>query len=744
MQKRKKVAIVEPKSFTPRRVIINGNAFQVNDLNMLKNVRSTVQLKEEQLNEQKKEESKFQLQLRSNKKNPYNCDDKNLNLIKKLGNMPKPEPKRGNPNLSHIGLDKSKRMIKTAQQEQNSFEHVQEKINSKPKGILVKTANVRKTKSDDIHNNHDVEDNDKNINTEQEEINQDGIISKQFQVSRAQWYLLNLKCSGNGLLKIFDNNKLQLLPMIRLPCVYFLYKSGEYRIYFKTGIGSSSVNIYVLGLDFESVGIKAITQDVVPRFIDVWKFRRAFDLELLNYYISNLKLSCTDKFLDRFKSDYELFKNPNYFDNFMKGLKVESVKKDAGKKINTENIKVLYLVYSSVEYEQYGYTIRTHNLLKNTNEKGIDVIGVTRYGYPFDREAGYADETGLKKEIEIDGVKYLKLLNDNDNYNNNNIIEYLKKYIVAVIKLANELGVNVIHATTNYWNGIAALYASKYLGLKSIYEIRGFWDEAISSYKSESKDSDMVKMMANMEIKIFNEIDKIITINTPLRDRVLTYDIDSDKVEVLFNAVDTKIFKPLPIETNDALRLKHGLVGECVIGYIGTISHFEGLEYTLECLKKLKGVKFVLIGDGLYKSEIMGFVDKFGVSNNFVYLNKIDNKETIKYYNMFDIVAYPRKDCALCRSTSSYKVFEAMAMCKPVIVSELDAWKEILIDGETGLYCKPDDVDDLFKKLKLLISDSELRNKLGKNARQWVIENREWSSIGAQLRNIYFDLINTK
>lgn len=116
--------------------------------------------------------------------------------------------------------------------------------------------------------------------------------------------------------------------------------------------------------------------------------------------------------------------------------------------------------------------------------------------------------------------------------------------------------------------------------------------------------------------------------------------------------------------------------------------------------------------------------------------------DVVKYYNVFDIIAYPRKDNCLCQSTSSYKVFEAMSMARPIIVSELDAWKEIIQDNVTGLYCQPDNEQNLLQKFVKLMDDQDLRNELGNNAREWVIKNREWKNMGGELRDIYDRILN--
>jgi len=411
-----------------------------------------------------------------------------------------------------------------------------------------------------------------------------------------------------------------------------------------------------------------------------------------------------------------------------------------------DKINVLYLMYASIEYENYGYTIRTHNLLNNTINDKYELLGVTKYGYPLDREIDYYKDTP-EVEYQKDNVKYIKLLDEDDNFNNNNIIDYLTKYITSVIKLAVSHNTKIIHATSNYWNGIVALYAAKFLGIKSVYEIRGFWDEGATAFKPEIKDTDMIKMMISMEKKIFAEIDCIITINQPLKDKLIDDGFNEEKIKVVYNGVDTSVFEPND-SVNKKLRQEHNVeMTDIVIGYIGTFSYFEGIDYVLKCvkmlLKKGKSIKFVMIGDGIIKTELLKLIEELKITDNVLYLGKMDNESVIAYYNMFDVVAYPRRRCDLCNSTSSYKVFEAMSMKKPIIVSELDAWKEIITDMETGIYCKPDDIDDLFTKLELVINDEDLRNKLGNNAREWVIDNREWKNNGRILQNIYDDLIES-
>ena len=597
-----------------------------------------------------------------------------------------------------------------------------------------------------IDSNDQVEQINHKEQSESIDMNNELLTNRTFSVIKSQWYVLSIKVNeeNEGLIKILDHTKKQIIPLIRICNDMFIYRrydrnNIEYRIYFKTLINTTNVDIYILGLSVKDIKFQQVTFDIAAKSIDLWKFRKLYDLEFINYYLNNIKLECSDKFMDRFKADYTLFKNTDQLDKFIRTLKIDG--KPIHKNPIIDNcVTILYLVYSTIEYENYGYTIRTHYLLKNVNSDNHNVIGVTRYGYPFDKENGYYKNIP-KEETIIDGVKYIKLLNQTDNFNSCNIIDYLKKYITSVIKMAIQTNAKIIHATTNYWNGLAAIYAAKYLGIKSIYELRGLWNEGVIANRPEIKNSDMLSMIMNQERKILDNVDKIITINQPIKQKLIEYGYDENRIKVIYNAVNTELFQ-FNESYREYLRKENKIANdEIVIGYIGTISNYEGIEYILYCIKKLDKVKLVLIGDGLYKNDIMNQINQLNINNKVIHYNKMNHQDVIKYYNMFDIVAYPRKECDLCMTTSSYKVFEAMSMGLPIIVSQLEAWNEIIDDNINGLYCEPDNIEDLLQKIMLLIEDEELRKTLGNNAREWVIKNREWKNTGEELMKFYDEML---
>src|SRR5690606_2438092 len=102
------------------------------------------------------------------------------------------------------------------------------------------------------------------------------------------------------------------------------------------------------------------------------------------------------------------------------------------KQFNKSKLNVMYCIFFSPQYEQIGYTIRTHNLLKNIDADKFKMFGISRYGYPLDKKKEYYDKIGLDDYL-LDDIKYINLLNGNDNFNDNNIIDYIVKYVYILI-----------------------------------------------------------------------------------------------------------------------------------------------------------------------------------------------------------------------------------------------------------------------------------------------------------------------
>jgi len=485
--------------------------------------------------------------------------------------------------------------------------------------------------------------------------------------------------------------------------------------------------------------LSEISKDEFIKNVSLYALRRLMDLRLIKYYISLNVIPINDNFIDRFNGHYGFYTDPALLD---KTFSINGPKRN----IKKGSLTVLYCIFFSPQYEHIGYTLRTHSLLKSTHDAGINIIGVSRYGYPYDKPKEYYTNIGID-DYQKDSVKYIKLLNGVDNFNDNNIIEYIKKYVGKLVEAAKEYDADVIHAASNWFNGLAAYYAAKIIGIPSVYEVRGFWDESSIAMRPELHEADMIKMKQLMENFVVSRVDKVITINDNLKTEMLERvpNLKDSDVDVICNGVDVDKFN-VDLYVKADMRKKYGVNDDVtVFGYIGSLLNYEGIEYIIHALRRLSDngykLRFFLIGDGKEKDNLLKLADKLRLHDIFQYIGKVDHDDVSKFYNMFDIVVYPRKNDKVCRTTSSSKIFETMCMAKPIIVSRLPAYDEIITDRYNGLYCNPDDQDDIYHKMKELIDNDELRVTIGNRARDWVIKNRDWNALGVKLSCIYKNLL---
>lgn len=300
----------------------------------------------------------------------------------------------------------------------------------------------------------------------------------------------------------------------------------------------------------------------------------------------------------------------------------------------------------------------------------------------------------------------------------------------------------MLHAASNHWNGLAGVAAARQLGIPSIYEVRGLWEITRGSRNPDWMDGPMYKYMARLETDAAKNADRVITITNALRDELIRRGVNSDKISVIPNGVETSRFRPRA--RNHELAECLGVHDKTVVGYVGTILDYEGIELLIDVAGKLKeerdDVAFLLVGDGAELPQFRERVERENLADIVMFTGRVPHHEVEDYYSIIDICPFPRLPLPVTEIVSPLKPFEAMAMGKAVIVSSVAALAEIVTDGTTGLIFKKGSSDSLAEKLRLLLDDSELRRHLASSGKEWVQRERDWKYLSNQIGQIYASL----
>lgn len=408
-------------------------------------------------------------------------------------------------------------------------------------------------------------------------------------------------------------------------------------------------------------------------------------------------------------------------------------------KITKKNL-IRYLVYTSLPHHGSGYATRTHNLLRSLNRGAWLIEGVTRYGYPW------VDKNLQRKEVEdceiIDDIIYYRQFNEKSI----NLLTIEKRLIEAADTFVEHCRVNgvpeVIHAASNWMNGIVACHAGRILGIPVIYEVRGRWELTRIARDPDFRGSEHDRMIRRMEVEVANACDQVLVITTGLKKMLIDEGVEPEKITIAPNGVDTEVFQPIPRDEELADQL--GIGEGPIIGYVGSLVHYEGLDLLLKAVGKLKqeerfSSQILIVGDGDERKKLEEMAADEGIADSCVFTGRVDFKDIDRYYSLIDIAPFPRTSHDVCEMVSPLKPFEAMAMGKRVICSNVAALEEIIEEGVNGELFEKGDVTSLTNVLGNVLDDYMAGNE-GGDARDWVEKNRTWSRTADTITSIYDDV----
>jgi len=399
--------------------------------------------------------------------------------------------------------------------------------------------------------------------------------------------------------------------------------------------------------------------------------------------------------------------------------------------------RVGYLVHHSLPYGSSGYATRTQGLLTGLATRGWRPTAVTRPPYPLGSPASLAfRDDGKPLQQEVDGISYRRILTAPYG---ERLGEATAHFAEHVAQIAREERWGVVHGASNHTVGLAAVEAAARLGLPSVYEVRGLWEMTRLSREPAYGETSHFELYARMEADACRLADHAFAITGAVRDILVERGVPRDHISLLPNGVDTTRFHPLV--PNAQLRKSLGLEGKVVIGYVGSISDYEGLPLLAEAARDLDAqglpVALLLVGDGQGVPELKDAIKDFGVEHLALMPGRVPHEKVEDYYSIIDIAPFPRLPLPVTEAVSPLKPFEAMAMAKPVVVSSVAALTEIVTEGVNGKVFTKGDASSLAAVLAELVGDASAREELGRSARAWVEENRSWSTVSTRIDEVY-------
>ncbi len=243
--------------------------------------------------------------------------------------------------------------------------------------------------------------------------------------------------------------------------------------------------------------------------------------------------------------------------------------------------------------------------------------------------------------------------------------------------------------------------------------------------------------------------DLIVTVSYAMRDELVSLGYPEQKIRVVYNGVDERKYRPdrFPEDEVRAFRERIGVGDSPMILFVGRLAWVKGADTLIRAmpliLREVPDAKLVILGKGDQQTLLVQLVHSLGLQENVIlHFKYVSEEERILYYAACDVAVFPSK----------YEPFgivctEAMAMGKPVVVGARGTSgmrEQVIPEGSNacGFHVNPYDPADIAKFVLTLLKDTDLRSKMGRNARSRVLERFTWKAVADNTINVYEEVVS--
>jgi PEP-CTERM/exosortase A-associated glycosyltransferase len=299
---------------------------------------------------------------------------------------------------------------------------------------------------------------------------------------------------------------------------------------------------------------------------------------------------------------------------------------------------------------------------------------------------------------------------------------------------------DVLHAHSPVLNALPALWVGRKHRIPVVYEMRASWEDAAVDHGSTREGSTRYRLSRALETFALKRVQAITTICEGLRQDIVARGIDPRQVTVIPNAVDVGAFT-FGAAPDPALRTRLGLDGAEVLGFAGSFYGYEGLDLLLDAAARLvperPGLRVLLVGGGPQEQALRAQAERLGITDRVIFVGRVPHAEVRRYYELIDVLAYPRHSIRLTEIVTPLKPLEAMAQGRIFVASDVGGHRELIRNGDTGFLFPAGDAAALAATLRDVLARRSEWDAMRRRARTFVESERTWARSVARYADVY-------
>lgn len=388
-------------------------------------------------------------------------------------------------------------------------------------------------------------------------------------------------------------------------------------------------------------------------------------------------------------------------------------------------MRILHVLDHSVPLHS-GYTFRTLAILREQHRRGWDTLQLTTP----------KQGAGTLREESVDGLRLLRT----PSAPGTGLLAQMRLTAARIAEVVRDERPDLIHAHSPVLNALPALWVRLSRRLPVVYEMRASWEDAAVDHGTTVEGSPRYRLSRALESFALRRADQITTICEGLRGDIAARGIPADRITVIPNAVDVDSFR-FGVPADPALRQRLGLQGCRVIGFAGSFYGYEGLHLLVEAFARLQAadpaLRLLLVGGGPQEEALRRQAAAAGLGERVIFTGRVPHGEVQHYYELIDLLAYPRLPIRLTELVTPLKPLEAMAQGRILVASDVGGHRELIRPGETGYLCAAGDAAALAAALAQALARQAEWPAMRERARRFVERERTWHDSVGRYADVY-------
>ena len=283
--------------------------------------------------------------------------------------------------------------------------------------------------------------------------------------------------------------------------------------------------------------------------------------------------------------------------------------------------------------------------------------------------------------------------------------------------------------------GILGSLASIKYNAKTLLWVQDLWPESVK-VAGGVKNTLILNLLDFLTRNIYHFTDLILIQSEFFKNYIKNQNVDHDKIYYLPNYAE-EFYKPL--DSDEVIKRSFG--DEFSVLFAGNIGEAQNLKILVDAARILKDqkykVKFIIIGEGRFKSDLRLYIDKLDLKNFFTFLGYIEPTQIPKYFATADSLYISLKPAQIFSLTIPSKLQTYMACGRPIIASIGGVTAKIINDSNCGFTSNPGDSRSLAKNIiKMIKLSNEKRTEMSDNAIKYYKKNFDKNIIINKLESL--------